>query len=267
MSASTEGILTPHELSRLLERCLRPGIPKYTALRDAVVHAVANGRCVPGDRVPNEQELASVLPISLGTIQRGLRQLVEEGVVQRRQGQGSFIAGRTDDGEMSQPFHCRFVDDSGSGYLPVFPEATGRRVLKAPGEWSKALSAKEGLEITRRIRIGTEFAVFSSFVVDPKRLQVFASLPLRKLKGENFKDVIFRASGQAIQRVDLFLRQTRAPADVAETIGIAGKEMCMSLRAVAYLGDSDPIYYQQIFIPPSQRELHIISDSRANGFR
>ena len=99
--------MTPQELSRLLERHSRPGVPKYTALRDAVVGAVASGKFVPGDRVPNEQELAGILPISLGTIQRALRQLVDEGVIQRRQGQGSFISGRGTEGEMAQPFHCR----------------------------------------------------------------------------------------------------------------------------------------------------------------
>jgi DNA-binding GntR family transcriptional regulator len=259
--------MTPQELSRLLERFSRPGVPKYTALRDAVVHAVASGQFAPGDRVPNEQELAGVLPISLGTIQRALRQLVDEGVVQRRQGQGSFIAGRTDDAEMSQPFHCRFVDDSGSAYLPVYPEANGRRMVKGPADWEKVLGGSEALEITRRIRIGTEFAVFSSFVVDAKRLPVFASLPLKKLNGENFKDVIFRASGQAIQRVDLFLRQARVPEHVAKAIDVGPRTDCLALRAIAYLGESEPIYYQQIFIPPTQRELHIVADNRARGFR
>lgn len=267
MTAASASAVTPQELSHLLERFSRPGVPKYTALRDAVVHAVASGRFAPGDRVPNEQELAGTLPISLGTIQRALRQLVDEGVVQRRQGQGSFIAGRSGDAQMAHPFHCRFVDDTGSGYLPVYPEANGRRPAKAPGEWEKVLGVPEALEITRRIRIGDEFVVHSSFIVDAKRLPVFASLPLKTLNGENFKDVIFRASGQAIQRVDLFLRQARVPADVAAAIGVGPRTDCLSLRAIAYLGEADPIYYQQIFIPPTQRELHVVADNRARGFK
>ncbi len=258
--------MTPQELSRLLERHSRPGVPKYTALRDAVVGAVASGKFVPGDRVPNEQELAGILPISLGTIQRALRQLVDEGVIQRRQGQGSFIAGRGTEGEMAQPFHCRFVDDAGTGYLPVFPETLGRRATREPGEWSKWLGIEQGLEITRRIRIGTEFDVYSIFVVDPVRLPVFASLPLRKLNGENFKDIIFRACGQAIQKVDLFMRQQSPPAPIAEALGIKPRQLCIALRAVAFLGNGDPVYYQQIFIPPNERELHVVSDSRAAGY-
>lgn len=258
--------MTPHELSRLLERHSRPGVPKYTALRDAVVGALASGKFAPGDRFPNEQELAGVLPISLGTIQRALRQLVEEGIIQRRQGQGSFISGRSVDGEMAQPFHCRFVDDASTGYLPVFPETLGRSATGKPGEWSKWLRVEQGLEITRRIRIGTEFDVFSSFVVDPKRLPVFATLPLRKLNGENFKDIIFRACGQSIQKIDLFMKQQVPPAEISELLKIKPRQQCIALRAVAFLGDADPIYYQQIFIPPNERELHVVSDSRAPGY-
>jgi DNA-binding GntR family transcriptional regulator len=252
------------ELATTLVRFQRDGVPKYTALRDAIVHAVASGALVPGDRVPNEQELAATLPISLGTIQRALRQLVEEGVIQRRHGQGSFIAGRRADGEMSQPFHCRFLDDKGTGYLPVFPEALARRAAQE-GEWSRWLGKGPLLEITRRIRIGDEFDVFSSFIVDGKRLPVFATLPLRKLSGENFKDLIFRACGQAIQKVDVFLAQRLPPAAVGEMLGIRGRHTCLAIRAVAFLGEADPVYYQQIFIPPNARELHVVTDSRSPG--
>jgi Fe2+ or Zn2+ uptake regulation protein len=198
----------------MLGRFQRDGLPKYTALRDAIVSAVAGGQLAPGDRVPNEQELAAALPISLGTIQRALRQLVEEGVIQRRHGQGSFISGRRADGEMSQPFHCRFLNDDGTGYLPVFPE-TQQREAAGEGEWNRWLGKGPLVEITRNIRIGDEFDVFSSFVVDGKRLPVFSTQPLRKLNGENFKDLIFRACGQAIQKVDVYMNQRVPPADVS----------------------------------------------------
>ena len=121
------------DLSQLLERFSRPGLPKYTALHDAVLHAVASGQVKPGTRMPNEQDLAQVLPLSLGTIQRALRQLVDERVIQRRPGQGSFISDRGGDGQMEHPFHCRFVDDSGQGYLPVFPEVLSREKVGGPG--------------------------------------------------------------------------------------------------------------------------------------
>lgn len=253
------------DLLQLLERFSRPGLPKYTALHDAVMHAVASGQAQPGARMPNEQELAKVLPLSLGTIQRALRQLVDERVIQRRPGLGSFIAERNG-AEMERPFHCRFVDDSGAGYLPVFPEVLSREKLSGPGPWTAHLRCRDALRIVRRIRIGDEFSVYSAFMVDPVRLPVFASRPLRQLDHENFKQVIFRASGQAIHKVDLFMRQEVPPREVSALIEVPARQLCATMRAQAYLGDADPIYYQIIFTPPTKRELHIVSDSRAPGY-
>jgi len=253
-------------LSRLLDRFSRPGLPKYAALRDAVMHAVASGQMRPGDRVPNEQELARVLPLSLGTIQRALRQLVEERVVQRRPGLGSFVADRAGGGQMERPFHCHFVDDAGTGYLPVFPEVLSREKIAGPGPWTPHLRCEEALCITRRIRIGDEFFVHSTFVVDPMRLPVFTSRPIARLNHENFKQIIFQATGQAIHKVDLYLRQEVAPLAIGTLLGIDARQLCSSIRALAFLGTSDPIYYQVIFTPATLRELHIVCDSRAAGF-
>ena len=46
-----------------MDRFLRPGLPKYVALRDAVVHAVTSGNWPPGARLPNESDLAAALPL------------------------------------------------------------------------------------------------------------------------------------------------------------------------------------------------------------
>jgi DNA-binding GntR family transcriptional regulator len=122
------------------------------------------------------------------------------------------------------------------------------------------------LRITRRIRIGDEFYVHSVFLVDPLRLPVFASRPLQQLNHENFKQIIFRACGQAIHKVDLFTRQEVPPREVSKLLETPAKQLCSAMRAQAFLGDADPIYYQTIFTPPTARELHIVSDSRAPGF-
>lgn len=266
MGSRDNPVLEAGELSQLLQRFSRPGVPKYTALRDAVLHAVASGIVPPGARMPNEQELAKALPVSLGTIQRALRQLVEERVIHRQPGLGSFIAKPGGRNEMEHPFHCRFVDDSGKDYLPVFPEIVSRERVAGPGPWSGHLRCQEALRIVRRVRVGNEFNVHTSFWVDPKRLPVFETAAVRELTSENFKHVIFRSLGQAIHRVELFTRQEVPPRDVAALIGLKSRQMCTSMRVHAFLGNSDPIYYQHIFSPPTQRELHIVTDSRVAGF-
>lgn len=244
-----------------LERFARPGVPKYLALRDAIVNAVTTRSLPPGTRIPNEAELAAGLPLSLGTIQRALRLLVDDGVIVRRQGQGTFVTGE-ETGRMHGPLHCRFVDDTGEAYLPVFPQVIRRLEEPREGPWTAHLRSARTMCIERTIGIAREFRVFSRFWFDPDRLPGFATAPTRKLDGANFKDVIWRECGEPIGRIQQFLSTAKADAPVAGRLGVARGTALTRLEVFAYLGPSSPVYYQELLIPPNDRRLHLAATGR-----
>jgi DNA-binding transcriptional MocR family regulator len=71
----------------------RPG-PRYARLAAALLEAI-DQRTVPrGARVPAERTLAAVTGTSRGTVVACLDQLAEAGVLTRRQGAGTYVAGR-----------------------------------------------------------------------------------------------------------------------------------------------------------------------------
>lgn len=248
----------------VIDRFMRPGLPKYVALRDALVHAVASGHFAPGARLPNESELAASLPLSLGTIQRALRMLVDDGVIVRRPGAGSFVAQHSA-GEMRAPLHCRFVDDEGTGYLPVYPRIVARYTTGERGEWNRHLGVDAPLCIERILRIGDEFSVFSRFYVDASRLPAFERLPVRHLDSENFKALILRESGLAIGRITQYLSSVRFPADVAEVLKLGRTSVAQRLDIEAFAGRGRPLYFQTLWIPANGRRLHLPGDGRDAG--
>ncbi|MBV7483784.1 GntR family transcriptional regulator [Bordetella sp. BOR01] len=253
------------QLSARLKRHLRPGVPKYVSLKDAFVEAIATGSLQSGDKIPNEQQLAATLPMSLGTIQRAMRELADTGVIDRRPGHGSFVKG-LEKGRMAHPFHCRFISDDGQSYLPVYPEVLGRNLRPSAGQWQKDLPSANAVEITRRIRIADEFYVYIDFYVDADRAPVFSTIELQDLAHSNFKDIIFQACGQAVTTTDLMMKQEIPPAGICKKLEVAAGTVCTGIRATGRLPGADPVYYQHIYIPPSERELHIVADSRAPGF-
>jgi len=252
------------DLAERLRRFSRPGVPKYVALYDAVANAVTGDEWPAGVRLPNEAEMASALPLSLGTIQRALRLLVESGVIVRRQGQGTFLA-ESRAGRMNAPMHLRFVDDSGADYLPVYPRVTGRARITAKGAWSGHLQAAELLCIERVIDIGGEFKVFSRYYVDPARFPSFETLSPHKLSGKNFKEVIWRESAQPVGRLSQFLSSVKVPDAVCKAIAVKRGTTGQRVEVYAFAGSNDALYYQEFFIPPNRRRLHIVSDGRAAG--
>ncbi len=64
----------------------------YAAVKAALRERIAQGGWQPGVRLPSERELVQEFGCARMTVQRGLRELEEEGLIERRQGSGSYVA-------------------------------------------------------------------------------------------------------------------------------------------------------------------------------
>ncbi|WP_069169718.1 GntR family transcriptional regulator [Streptomyces griseus] len=65
--------------------------PKYLHLANRLRVDIENGLWAPGAQLPVERELAETLAVSVNTVRRAVGELVAEGIVQRRQGSGTFV--------------------------------------------------------------------------------------------------------------------------------------------------------------------------------
>lgn len=233
-----------------------PGIPKYALLRRAMVAAIKAGFWQPGARLPTETELTRLTPFSLGTVQRGLRALTEEGIIERRQGHGSFVAVPRQ--EMEDPLHCRFIGGDGVSHLPVFPRVIGRRRVARVGAWSPYLGANARVFcIDRVISIGGEFSVFSAFFADAERLRPLLHMPISALDAANFKLVMSRELRLPISGIEHRVRVELFPRRVYAALGISAENPGLKLEVAARSGAAIYIYYQEIYVPPNHRTLEI----------
>ncbi len=244
------------------------GLPKYAQLRQTLLAAIEGGLWKRGAKIPTEQALARDMPYSLGTIQRALRALVDDGFLIRVQGQGTFV------GEgfkaMDAPWHCRFLDDNG-GYLPVYPQVVSRRRIATRGPWSGLLQqrGRDILRIDRRLRIAEEFAVYSRFYLDAHRFGSMLERPLAELDAANFKSILDREFNLPITHLSQTMLAMAFPVAVCRSIRVADSTVGTLLEIVASAGRTRSVYYQQLFIPPTRRRLVVSDklDGRAFGER
>ncbi|MCU0711551.1 MAG: GntR family transcriptional regulator [Pirellula sp.] len=66
--------------------------PLYTQVIDQVKRRVSTGDLPPGSELPSIRQLAADLKISVITIKRAYLELERDGVIQTRQGKGSYVA-------------------------------------------------------------------------------------------------------------------------------------------------------------------------------
>ncbi|WP_323767561.1 phosphonate metabolism transcriptional regulator PhnF [Marinovum sp.] len=66
--------------------------PIWQAIADALRSDLAEGRYLPGDRLPTEAALAERFGVNRHTVRHGIKALVDEGLVRTRRGAGAFVA-------------------------------------------------------------------------------------------------------------------------------------------------------------------------------
>ena len=95
----------------------RIGIPIYLQIKDLILEKVKSGEYQPGFKIPTERELSTQLGISRNTVSAAYKELLLEGVLEARQGRGTFVKSVSDD--MSQEVSgsrrgrlIRIIDDA-----------------------------------------------------------------------------------------------------------------------------------------------------------
>ncbi|TDP72719.1 GntR family transcriptional regulator [Roseateles toxinivorans] len=122
------------------------GQSRYGALAAALKARIVAGEWPPGSALPAEQTLATEHGVALGTMRQALALLVDEGLVKRIHGRGTFVCSGLTGAPMLRFF--RFGD--GAGEVPV-SRIVSRQVLAAPAAVARALGVGPG-DATLRLR-------------------------------------------------------------------------------------------------------------------
>ena len=66
-------------------------VPLYIQVRDILKEFINMGQLKPGDQLPSENILSTALNISRMTVRQGVQELLREGIVTIRRGEGTFV--------------------------------------------------------------------------------------------------------------------------------------------------------------------------------
>ncbi len=72
----------------------RREVPNYVRIHDALKDEVEKGVWKIGERLPSERDLAERFEVSRMTARQAVTSLVDEGILERRVGSGTYVASR-----------------------------------------------------------------------------------------------------------------------------------------------------------------------------
>jgi len=79
--------------------------PIYTQIIDSIKQKVSNKEWKAGDRIPSEEQLVNDLEVSRGTVRKSISVLEDDGILEKIQGKGTFVAKE----KISYPFAQELV--------------------------------------------------------------------------------------------------------------------------------------------------------------
>ena len=208
--------------------------PLYLQLEQLIRDAIGADILVAGNAIPPERDLATEYNVSRITVRKAIGRLVEEGLLTRRRGAGTFVAGRV---EKSFSKLSSFTEDMA---------ARGRRassswISRAPGqvnpEEAMMLGLSPGAPVLRFARI--------RYADDEPMALEFSTVPASCLGTlDAVEDSLYAALGDARPvRVLQRLRAVLFTADQAEMLDVEAGAPALEIERRGYAQDGRTVEF------------------------
>lgn len=257
----------PVSLARIAELMNERGdpgsrkIPKYLRLSNAFLAAIESGHFKSGDQFPPELEMADTLPASHGTIRKALEQLVQQGVVVRTHGRGTFVAGARQSQE--DLWILRFLRDDGNTLLPVFARVISVDEITEDGPWSVFLGSDDSyVRIKSILTIGNEFEILFEFYVTNSRCGGFLEYEIDDLHSMPLRVILAERFNMPTLRLEQRMRCAYLTDDVCDLLNLKSGTVGIEWEVSEFTYRDAPASFRRIYLPPGHRYLELAEKRR-----
>lgn len=215
------------------------GSPVYIQIHNQIKKDIEAGVWSVGDRIPSERELALEFNVSRMTLRQAVQTLVEEGILERQVGAGTFVARKKVQEKMTGvTSFTELMEEQGKkpssrtvSYLVTTPSLSEMERLKLKDD--EKVLRMERIRYADEVPICFEVATLPySLVKDYERNQITTSL-YRTLEESG------RKIGHAQQSVSAQVASER----IAEYLNIKRGSAILRLRQITELVDGTPFEY------------------------
>lgn len=232
-------------------------LPKHVRLYDAIVANIEAGVLAPGDKLPGERDLCGATGISLGTVQKGLAQLVTDGRVQREHGRGTFV--RTGHLPLTDLWHYRFREPGSDQLLPVYARVVERAQVLGDAEVARALGLDRSrfVRISRVLNISDRFKCYSEMHLPFSRFSGLMEMPQEDIEGVNLKLLLANRFNSPTIATTQTVQVKTFTKEIVHHIGARQRTSGLLLQIVGIGRGGIPITFQRIYVPPSECEMEV----------
>ncbi len=216
------------------------GVPVYVQIRETLREEITGGTLKRGERLPPEHELATKFSVSRMTIRESIEDLVNEGLLYRRHGVGTFVAF-----PHLQRDHTRltsFFDKAQEAGISVRARLLKLEVIAAKPKVAEALDIGTGSRVihvkTLRYADNVPITVHDAHV--PHKL--FAGIVNENLESQHLWS-LFEKYGYRVKRAVQRLEAREADKEVAGLMKVRQGAPILFKERTVYAEDGTPVEF------------------------
>lgn len=216
-------------------------LPAYVRLRDTLASRIANGDWTADQPIPSEARLAQEYGLSVGTVRKGVDGLVGEGLLERRQGSGTYVKAPSFDASLFRFFQWREVD--GTQLSIPSSQLILRSASTAPGEAAEALGTSDVIKIVRVRSLSDLPVLFEEIYIPATKFAGFEELP-ESAFGPLLYPLYFEHFGVFVKRATDDLSFGAASDLVAQKLQLLLGDPLAVIRRTAFDIEGNPVEWR-----------------------
>lgn len=231
-------------------------LPRYQRLRDDLAARINRQEWRPGESIPSEAELSATYGVAVGTVRKAIDQLVADGVVERRQGRGTYVRRARFNSSLFRFF--RFQTESGERRVPE-SRILRRESIAAPSAVASALRLREGdpvISLSRLRLIGGVPLLAEEIWLERSRFEALLTIDTSE-----FGDLLYPLYEERCEQVVVSAEETLtveiAPPLQARLLGLEPGSPLVVIERVAFDLERRPIEWRRSRGPADRFRYHV----------
>lgn len=215
-------------------------VPVYIQIHNEIRKEIESGKWTVGERIPSERQLSQDFDVSRMTLRQAIQTLVDEGILQRQVGSGTYVASSKVQEKMSGTTSFTEITE-GQGKKPS-SKTVSYHVADPSISEMKKLKLQDGDQVLRMERIRYADKQPICFEVATIPVDIVNSLNKKDITSSLYKALEDKAGlklGNATQTVSAILASEK----IANFLNVKRGSAILRVRQVTTLDDERPFEY------------------------
>ncbi len=233
------------------------GIPLYVQIRKTLRDDIVNKVLAPGQKLPSEDELAVRFGVSRMTVRQGIADLIDEGLLYRRHGVGTFVS--QSHIERDHTHLTSFMESAKEEGLDATIRLLIADILPAKLKVARSLSLNEGDLVIRvkTLRFVEKIPITVHDAYVPYKL--FPQLLQEDLEAQHLW-AIFESYGVRVKRAVQRLMAREAEEEIARLLEVDEGVPILYKERTVYLDDGTPVEFTYCYNRGDRYSLTVVID-------